>query len=365
MQLKNIDVYRVIVDGRLYRACNSHNRKTTMVITMMYFQFTIMAILGLQVANGFLWLTCCPQPSDFTHVQAAATSSEDRNVVEDTTVVVRKLSEGSCKMNRIMDPEFFSIGCDDMLKQLNSQIIKNVRVGESGIEGAGQGLFATKNIKAGSIVGFYPCHTLGVEIPADPDNPQLLFVSHEESDNEYFRQHPPSDASSYLHATDQPIFDRPSLLADLGPSFKDSPLYLDVNPNRNDAASSSPTAWVSHYINDGATMLENSQVGVMAYYSKSKAKKNCIHVPFGPSPIMATVATKKIKKGDELFTSYGCVYWIGVQYSGEQGVTELTGPIQEQINESARDLFAAMGSVATRYQNQIKALQIAFDNIHV
>jgi hypothetical protein len=175
------------------------------------------------------------------------------------------------------------------------------------------------------------------------------------NDREYFGVNPP-DASSYLHATDQPIFNRPSLLAD---QMKDSPLYLDVNPNRE----VSP-AWVSQYINDGAIMPENSEAGVMEYYLKSTQKKNCIHLPFGPSPIIATVATKKIKKGEELFTSYGCVFWIGLLFNGQEGAS-MTGQIQQQIRESAQDLFTAMKGVSTRYSNQIEALHSVFDDIAV
>ena len=196
-------------------------------------------------------------------------------------------------MDRIMSPNFFD-GCDGCLKQLNSQIMKNVQVSESAIPGAGKGLFATKNIKAGSIISFYPAHILGLETEG-----KEIFVTNQESDREYFLEHPPG-GSSYLHATDQPIFNRPSLLSNLGSTeVSNAPMYLDVNPNKN----VSPI-WVSQYINDGSIMIDNSEVGVSNYYKESKERKNCIHIPFGPSPIMATVATRKIKKGEELTDYY-------------------------------------------------------------
>ena len=55
---------------------------------------------------------------------------------------------------------------------------------------------------------------------------------------------------------------------------------------------------------------------------------------------MATVATKKIKKGDELFTSYGGTYWLGVYLDvhGEEGVP-ITDPIQEKINKGFDEFF--------------------------
>ena len=77
---------------------------------------------------------------------------------------------------------------------------------------------------------------------------------------------------------------------------------------------------------------------------------------------MATVATKKIKKGEELLTSYGCVYWVGVLFDSQEGAA-MTGQIQEQIKESAQDLFAAMNSVSIRYKNHMDALQAVFDEL--
>lgn len=264
----------------------------------------------------------------------------------DASVLIKGLKAALSKMDKVQDPNFFNHY--SQLKSLNSQIVKSLEVKKSSIPGAGLGLFATKNIKAGSIVSFYPAHTLGVE-----QKDEYVFVSNTDENRDYFEQHPPQ-LSSYLHATDQPIFNRRSILAAIGPEIKDEPLYLDVNPN----LPVSP-AWVSHYINDGATLRENSVAGVEDYYQNSKATKNCIHVPFGPSPILATVATKKIKKGEELFTSYGCVYWIGVQYRNEESAP-MTKKIQAEIRESAQDLFAAMNSVATRYQTATKTLDEIF-----
>jgi hypothetical protein len=305
----------------------------------------VVGTLGLnwRVASAFLLHNSCDRHIH-TYLQASGPAH--------STVLTDSLLTGLAKMDKIMSPEFLD-KCGGSLKQLDSNIVKSVEVAESSITGAGKGLFATKNIKAGSIVSFYPAHTLGVE-----SGDQVIFVSRDEADKQYFRDYPP-DASSYLHATDQPIFNRPSFLADLGAETKDSPLYLDVNPNRE----VSP-AWVSHYINDGAIMPENTEAGVSVYYTESKTKKNCIHVPFGPSPIIATVATKKIKKGEELFTSYGCVYWIGVQFRGQEG-SAMTVQIQQQIKDSAQDLFSAMKGASTRYMNQIQELQSAFDEIEV
>eukprot|EP00980_Cylindrotheca_fusiformis_P007528 scaffold1561_cov129-Cylindrotheca_fusiformis.AAC.20 len=307
---------------------------------VLYFGATILGILMIR-ASAFL-LDYPRNPSSCSRLHAGSPV--------DSTILTDKLLSGLERMDRVMSPDFLD-QCGGSLKQLNSNIVKSVKVAESSIPEAGKGLFATKNIKAGTIVSFYPAHTLGVEY-----GDESFFVTLSDADRNYFNDCPPH-ASSYLHATDQPIFKRHSVIADLGAEVSHLPLYLDVNPNRE----VSP-AWVSQFINDGAIMPDNTESGISVYYKESKLKKNCIHIPFGPSPILATIATKKIKKGEELFTSYGCVYWIGVQFPNEEG-SRMTEQIQQQINDSAQDLFSAMNLASTRYVNQMQELQSAFGEI--
>ena len=269
---------------------------------------------------------------------AASVEATDNDTIE-------RLRKGVAKMNKVMTPEFFE--ASPILKQFYTKMVKNIEIRESSLPGAGLGLFAKKPIKANTIVSFYPAHALGVDSESS-------FVALTEDDQSYFADHPHSK-SSYLHCTDQPIFKRQSILSN------QEPLYLDVNPKRDIV-----DGWVSQMINDGATVDENSEEGVLEYYRQTKITKNCIHIPFGPSPIIATVTTKKVKKGDELFTSYGGTYWLGVglDVHGEEGVN-VTPRIQEEINETANDLFASMKRVKTLYSNQLEALQTEFDNISV
>lgn len=249
-------------------------------------------------------------------------SNEGSSAVDTSSdVIATRLGDALEKMNKVMQPDFF-LG-NPALKQLYTKGTKNVRVQTSSISDAGLGLFATKNIKAGSIVSFYPAHALGFEL----EDGRQLWLSSNEADRIHFAANP-SSTSSYLHATDQPIFRRKSLLDDID----DSPIYLDANPNRKP-----DELWLSHYINDGAIVQSNDQHGIEEYYTQTRRRKNCIHLPFGPSPVMATVATKKIKKGEEIFTSYGCVYWLGVLFAGQDSETpEMSSQIQTQIRESAK-----------------------------
>ena len=198
-----------------------------------------------------------------------------------------------------------------------------------------------------------------------------MFLSSNEEDEKHFAAHPHGN-SPYLHATDQPLFQRPSLLSPLFDESKDEmspPLYLDVNPNRNDELD---VIWTSHYINDGASLLgmktgDNKSIedGIEQYYSQSTKAKNCIHIPFGPSPMLATVTTKKVKKGQELFTSYGVVYWLGaVETEGDEAATpDMTEKIQDQILQSARDLQKAMEDARRSYATEMFYLETAFNEL--
>ena len=90
------------------------------------------------------------------------------------------------------------------------------------------------------------------------------------------------------------------------------------------------------------------------HHHQSTQAKNCIHIPFGPSPLLATITTKKVKKGQELFTSYGVVYWLGAlsttaTRSVDDGAPGMTEKIQTQIVQSARDLQQAMEEAKRGY----------------
>ena len=132
-----------------------------------------------------------------------------------------------------------------------------------------------------------------------------------------------------------------------------------MNPNQSD----SNGGWIGHYINDGATVSTNSEVGMLDYYSASRQCKNCVHIPFGPAPLIATVTTRKVNKGEELFTSYGCLYWIENILKEGEDCADITEAVQMEAKQTAQDLFSAMQSARTRYVNQQAELQETFTKI--
>ncbi len=128
---------------------------------------------------------------------------------------------------------------------MRKQAQQLTRISRSSLgEHAGLGLFAAKNIKAGTIIGLYPVHALGYELVVpDVDSKTgrdlSLFLTMNEVDEVYFTEQQPHNNSPYLHATDQPIFQRHSLLESVFGNYGKvggtvtPPLYLDVNTDRN------------------------------------------------------------------------------------------------------------------------------------
>jgi hypothetical protein len=75
---------------------------------------------------------------------------------------------------------------------------------------------------------------------------------------------------------------------------------------------------------------------------------------------LATVTTQKVKKGQELFATYGCNYWLDA-LGGDEELTDITQAIQDQVKEAAMDIFTSMKSVTVTDVNEAGRLQNAFD----
>lgn len=278
----------------------SHEKEPTMC--MMKYFFTTLLLISVHGWNSQVYHhTSLYHQTKQTKFRLKATADTTTETAELDSTLATQWKNEICpealrKMETIMKnsgEDFFcssssSSSGSNTLKQMYVQISKHVEIKPSSIKNAGLGLFAKKNIKANTIVSFYPAHALGIEFPIPQG--QLFFSNPEHRD--YFAQNPSNGESPYLHVADQPIFNRPSILTSSSdPKLKEQstthPIYLDVNPQDK----SLTKFWVSQYINDGATVKENSEEGVLEYYKESQKKKNCIHIPFSCSPILATVTT--------------------------------------------------------------------------
>eukprot|EP00536_Pseudo-nitzschia_multiseries_P007009 jgi/Psemu1/296426/fgenesh1_pm.156_\ len=244
------------------------------------------------------------------------------------------------RMNKLLQDD---AGLSPSIQTFQTRIRKVVKCDESTIPGAGRGLFATQNIKKGTVIGFYPVHGIGAEF----EDGSSICCGTTTEDQKYFDEIPKSDYLLHLFGS------RRLGAADFG---EDTQIFIDVNPSRTDLSE----CWNGHLVNDGATVSENSEQGMLDYYTASQRKKNCVHIPFGPSPLLALVTTKKVKKGEELFTTYGCLYWLeNILKPGEE-VADATEAVQLQARETAQDLFDAMRSAQATYTSQQAEIEETF-----
>ena len=241
--------------------------------------------------------------------------------------------------------------------QFNQRRMNLVEVRQSSVPGAGLGLFAKKALKSGTVISFYPAHILGMEVGDRIRRISLDGITGqvEEQNGDVDDDAPPKVDDAYLHHI---LGKRPLMHADIAQDLGGAAMFLDVDMMRPESP-----GWDSHRINDGATVLINSEDGVLTYYRASRQAKNCVHVPFGPSPILATVTTKKVKKGEELFTTYGCSYWLAplMEETGESSETEMTDNIISEAKEVAMDVLKGMKGAALTHASEAVQLQAEFD----
>jgi hypothetical protein len=228
----------------------------------------------------------------------------------------RTLDAALRKMRSIDDPAFGP--------NFNMRRMRSVEVRESSLPGAGLGLFATSGIRSGTIVTFYPVHAIGIvdavgggalrRVSADVGTGRTreggAAIPGDVGSDDGGGSDDDFDGSYLLHV----FGSRPLMDADVSRDLGGSSIFVDVDPARvgpprtgeDGAAAIASCGFDGHRVNDGATVLSNDEGGALAYYRASRAAKNCVHVPFGPSPLLALVSTRKIRRGDELLTTYGC-----------------------------------------------------------
>jgi hypothetical protein len=272
----------------------------------------------------------------------------------------RTLAAALVKMSVISETDFST--------RLNKRRIRSVTVKESSIPGGGLGLFATELIQAGTIISFYPAHALGLEM----DDGSIRRVSIDyatgktQEEQQQQQENDENDTTTSPSSTDQEqayihhiLGQRLLMKTDIVQDLGGAAIFVDVDLNQPESP-----GFVGHRINDGATVLTNTEAGVLTYYQASRDAKNCIHVPFGPSPLLAVVTTKKVKKNQEFFTTYGVSYWLESLLKDETEEieeTDMTDAIVLQARGVAMDVLKGMKDVAVRYANEVEELQAIFD----
>ena len=236
---------------------------------------------------------------------------------------------------------------------LNEQVPDLVEVKQSTIPGAGMGLFAKETIEAGTVVAFYPAHILGINIGETTRRITL------DSSGKVMELPAGEEDASYGHDYIQYIIgNRPILSNDVSKDLGADSIFLDVDLKRP-----SIPLWNSHRINDGAIVLSNTENGILKYYRDSRIAKNCVNIPFGPSPLLAAITCKTLSRGEELFTTYGCSYWLEslLTQTGETDEAYITDCIIQESKMVALDIFNLMKDAAVKYKRQIIGLELVFN----
>lgn len=300
-------------------------------------------------AGGFLLQTSTRSnlASSLSTTTTAAVAEEADGVVEGSRSVKdvhAALSDALWNVNYLMDPEFWrSAATPDVLRSFHAEMASSVVTKASTIKAAGQGLFAARDIKAGSIVTLYPAHIMGINFFDGGSE----WVALDTDDQDYFMAASENDAPNYSLFL---LGNRPEEAA------FDGTMIVDCNPNRPDR-----TGWMAHRINDGARILTNDESGVEEYLHKSLGKQNAVIAPWGPSPLLAAFATKDVKEGEEIFISYGVSYWLDASVPNKDEWVERS----DRIKQHERLLFEQYFyySQAGLFSKEANALQAIFDEL--
>jgi hypothetical protein len=226
----------------------------------------------------------------------------------------------------------------------------SVEIQPSLVDGAGMGMFAKQNIQQGTIISFYPVHAIGVDFGdssvciASNDVSQDYF-SHRDSNAAQNTNNNSNDCNYQQYL----IGSRPLAGNCVAELFDGDNLFVDVDPNQVDKP-----GWKGHYVNDAAVVESSGEEGILQYYQRSRRGKNCVHVPLGPCPILAVVTTRKVEKGEELFTTYGGSYWLEVLVSDAE--IDVTDAIRQESLTVAKDIFTSMQAISKTYQREAETL---------
>lgn len=362
-----------------------------LLLVLQSIETTDGAFATLQSLSGSIIRTRVHSKSSLLSTSNSSSSLMDDGGTDDD-IIRNTLDLALSKMKVICDDKFAA--------RFNKRRMRLVEVRPSSIPGAGLGLFAKEQIKAGTIVSFYPFHTIGIVGLADESIVRRVTIDTvtgktvDQTDYDNTSISSASDQQAYLMNI---LGNRPLMKKDISQDLGGQTIFIDLDMTQPESLGFS-----SHRVNDGATVSINSEEGVLEYYRESRKAKNCVHTPFGPSPLLATVTTRKIKKGDELFTSYGCsckyfcsfeslldvtlacmnalfhrylsltifniflcryTDWLDylLHETGEAEETYMTEAIISEAKEVAMDILKGMKSVAVTCSSEASELQAIFD----
>ena len=180
--------------------------------------------------------------------------------------------------------------------RLEALSIDRVRVGPSTIPGAGLGVFATRALEEGELITLYPGDGLLHFSDGAPDDEtgtddkvSVSFGSHVPLDRRR------SQTRSVAALTDARAYELPAT----------SMMSLVGDPTIVEDA-----AYLGHMVNDVAACRSTSELA--AYALATAERVNSAHKPLLGCHF-ASVTTRRVEAGGELFVSYGPGYWLSRQ----------------------------------------------------
>ena len=200
----------------------------------------------------------------------------------------KALELGLKVMDQFQRPEFLA---KPMFERLG-EIVNATTAGPSPT--AGTGLFAARDLPAGTLVALYPAHAIG-------RGEQNVFY---DTNRDYFKK---QTSSGSLRPYRQSVLGDRSLFGVANDQIED-PFFIDANPEQPLV-----DGWTAHLVNDGAVCAAGEEESVVGYYTASLARRNCLIVPVGPAPLMGYATTRDVEAGEELLTTYGAEYWVEVK----------------------------------------------------
>jgi hypothetical protein len=259
------------------------------------------------------------------------------------------LSEVLFRTSFFMETDYSHRVENDALRELFQFCVDCVRTGNSTIQQAGRGLFATRPIKKHTIVAFYPVHCIGCKFTASGLTQSVQIDSSE------VIKHESSQYAVFAFSDEEPMLCGVNLKRQFG---NDVRLYIDMNPSLE-----LPKGWYGGLINDGSIV---ESLDDWTYYKRSLEKQNTVLVPFSTLPFHVAVTTRDVRPGEELFVCYGYNYWKNLlpERKDEDGIddTSIAGLLSEQERLVVDEIQKARNGIRTpKYEEASHVLHRIFN----
>ena len=199
----------------------------------------------------------------------------------------------------------------------------------------GLGLFAARDLPAGTVASFFPVHSIGLLDQRLASNAD---------DQEYWKTCTKAYQTEMLHAAVQ----------DFAPGT-----YVDVNLEKPEQP-----GWLAHRANDATACAGRCEEDVLSYLHTCMLECNTLLLPFGgAAPILALVTTRDVAEGEELLRCHGLEHW-----AENNSVDGDDAPVDElALTPAARECLEAfrkeqeradrLDALAQAYQDEVSAFE--------